>query len=185
MPCRAQTSSFSFRGLQNTSLLYAPREKIICLATQSDRHRWFLPPLKLAQENPRRCPRLPALGCKSADAKMKTAGVQKLQSRVLRREHRLATACLAPNLFNLKDGDFLLSFKRFDCGRRWKAHPQLRSALTREPRVHLAGHMRAWCGQGTILTGTINFWISFSLFAQALGVDVYSTVLAFNSFGGV
>ena len=53
--------------------------------------------------------------CKSADTKMKTAGVQKLQSKLLQHEHRLAAAFLAQNLFNLKDGGFLLSFKCLDC----------------------------------------------------------------------
>lgn len=40
----------------------------------------------------------------------------------------------------------------------------------------------ARCGQGTVGTETINLQISLSVFAQAIGVDVYSTVLAFNSF---
>lgn len=54
--------------------------------------------------------------CKSADTEMKITGVRKLQSKLLQHEHRLATAFLAQNLFNLKDGDFLLSFKGLDCG---------------------------------------------------------------------
>lgn len=52
--------------------------------------------------------------CESADAKMKTTGGREPQSQVLQHGPRRATALLAPNLFNLKDGDFLLSFKGSD-----------------------------------------------------------------------
>lgn len=62
------------------------------------------------------CPWVEMALCKSADTKMKTTGVQKLQSKLLQHAHLLATVFLGQNHFNLKNDDFLLSFKCLECG---------------------------------------------------------------------
>lgn len=52
--------------------------------------------------------------CKAADTRTKTAGVWKLQSKLLQHKRCLAAAFLAPNPFNLKEDHFLLSSKCSD-----------------------------------------------------------------------
>lgn len=114
----AQVSSFSFHSLQNTSLPYAPWKNnlpcctvqlaLVVLATAEVSGAKFLMLLSIA------CTWVEMAPCKSADAKMKTTGVQMLQSKLLQHKRHLATAFRAQNLFSLKDGDFLLSFKCSD-----------------------------------------------------------------------